>query len=470
MKPQLFSFGNIPEDLQRVDLPEPGPDSGFDRMTRIAMRVFQVPIAIVSVIDSNGQWLKSCQGLSVADLKRDDSLCTHTISGNDLLYVPDTLKDERFANQRLVREEPHIRFYAGYPLSSGNVNVGTFCIMDCRPRELSAEDQQLMQDLASWAALELIRVKRLERVVENATTDLKQSEEAFFKILETLPVGVFVIEPDGKPFYANQTAKQILGRGIAAQAGPEKLAETYKVYVMGTDEEYPMERMPIVRALEGISSEVQNMDIHKPDGILTMEVWGTPVFKDGQIVYAVAAFQDITERIQMERRLKISHALNDVLYQRYENPSAEILRVIGEGLNWDIGIQWKVDSSAGVLKCAEIWTSSDSNVKEFEMLSRKLCFDPGPGLPGRVWAKNEPLWILDVAESREFPRIPAALKNGLHTGFGFPIRAGTEIIGVMEFFSRHKHRIDKNLVSMLGSPDSRFNQLIAVKIAEDTAQ
>ena len=103
----------------------------FDRLTRLAQRLFNVPIALVSLIDSNRQWFKSCQGLDVRETPRDVSFCAHAILGNDLLVVPDAAADARFADNPLVTGEPFIRFYAGCPLKAPNGSLlGTLCVID----------------------------------------------------------------------------------------------------------------------------------------------------------------------------------------------------------------------------------------------------------------------------------------------------------------------------------------------------
>ena len=92
--------------------------------------------------------------------------------------------------------------------------------------------------------------------------------------MERLPVGVFVLNATGKPYYANQTAIQLLGRGILPSTETDQLAEVYQIYMEGTDQEYPVEELPIVRALSGQSTEAQDMEISRPDGVLSIARMG----------------------------------------------------------------------------------------------------------------------------------------------------------------------------------------------------
>ncbi len=121
------------------------------------------------------------------------------------------------------------------------------------------------------------------------------------QFLDGLPIGVFALNAAGRPYYTNQSALNILGTGIAPDAPTEQLADVYNAYVSGTDELYPAERMPVVKALSGIQSRIDDMEIVRPEGRAALEVVATPVYGgDGSVEYAVAAFIDITARKQAE--------------------------------------------------------------------------------------------------------------------------------------------------------------------------
>lgn len=139
--------------LHLLDTP---PEERFDRYTRIARRLFDVPIALVSLVDHHRQWFKSRQGLAARQTPRAVSFCGHTILGEEILVVPDASRDERFADNPLVTGEPHIRFYAGRPLRAPDGSkLGTLCIIDRRPRRLSPEDLHALEDLGGMVEQEL---------------------------------------------------------------------------------------------------------------------------------------------------------------------------------------------------------------------------------------------------------------------------------------------------------------------------
>jgi diguanylate cyclase (GGDEF)-like protein len=143
-------------DLHNLHLLDTPPEQRFDRLTKLAQRVFNVPIVLVVLLDEHRQWFKSNLGLTMRETPRHMAFCTHTINYQDILLVPDTLKDPRFQHNPLVTGEPHIRFYAGCPLRVANGNaVGTLCLIDRKPGALNTEDQDLLRDMAHLAEKEL---------------------------------------------------------------------------------------------------------------------------------------------------------------------------------------------------------------------------------------------------------------------------------------------------------------------------
>lgn len=135
--------------LKRINILDTQKEERFDRITRIAAKLFDVPIALVSFVDNDRQWFKSCVGLDARETPRDQAFCAHAILSKDALIVQDTLLDDRFAQNPLVTGGPKIRFYAGYPIADANgFNLGTLCIIDTRPRDLSDEQVLQLRDLA----------------------------------------------------------------------------------------------------------------------------------------------------------------------------------------------------------------------------------------------------------------------------------------------------------------------------------
>lgn len=146
--------------LRSLDILDSLGEERFDRLTRMAKHMFRVPIALVSLVDENRQWFKSCVGLDVNETSRDISFCGHAILGDEVFVIRDTLKDDRFADNPLVLDDPHIRFYAGCPIKVANGSrIGTLCIIDREPRDFSVEDEELLKDLAAMVEQELTAVQ-----------------------------------------------------------------------------------------------------------------------------------------------------------------------------------------------------------------------------------------------------------------------------------------------------------------------
>ena len=131
------------------------PEERFDRYTRFAQRLLEVPIAYVSFIGDDIQWFKSVQGLEIEQVPREQSFCSHTILTEEMMIVEDTIEDSRFRNNPFVVNPPYVRFYAGVKLNiREGICVGTFCVADIKPRYPSEEDMQLLKDLAHLLELE----------------------------------------------------------------------------------------------------------------------------------------------------------------------------------------------------------------------------------------------------------------------------------------------------------------------------
>jgi phosphoribosyl 1,2-cyclic phosphodiesterase/DNA-binding response OmpR family regulator len=131
------------------------PEERFDRITRLARRVFDVPIALVSLVDAERQWFKSYQGIEIRETPRELSFCAHAIHDDRVFIVPDALADPRFADNPAVTGEIRARFYAGRPIRMFGRRVGTLCLVDRRPRELRDDDVRALNDLASLVEEEL---------------------------------------------------------------------------------------------------------------------------------------------------------------------------------------------------------------------------------------------------------------------------------------------------------------------------
>lgn len=197
-------------DLNILDTPA---DERFDRLTRLAQSIFKTPIALVSLIDSERQWFKSALGLDVAETARDVSFCGHAINDDSIFTIPDAQVDPRFADNPLVTGDPHIRFYAGVPICSPDKHhIGTFCIIDKRPRELTSAEKVVLRDLSKL--VEEVIADSQRRVAHSL---LAQREGYLHALLATMNDGVLTVSFNGRVLSANPAAASMLGFASPAQ-------------------------------------------------------------------------------------------------------------------------------------------------------------------------------------------------------------------------------------------------------------
>jgi GAF domain-containing protein len=129
----------------------------FDRITKMVLERFKVPISTISILDADREWYKSCQGLDVKEGPRSTSFCGHIISQNYIFVIEDTLLDPRFADNPQVTGKPYVRFYAGMALRNKNndLTVGVLCLKDTKPRKFSKQDVLDLKEFAELAEEEL---------------------------------------------------------------------------------------------------------------------------------------------------------------------------------------------------------------------------------------------------------------------------------------------------------------------------
>jgi signal transduction histidine kinase len=178
-----------------------------------------------------------------------------------------------------------------------------------------------------------------------------------------------------------------------------------------------------------------------------------------------------TQLHQVNKTLELQNTITDILAESrsLKEAAPHILQAICRSVGWEMGALWQMDAQANVLRCVDVWDAPGGfDGSEFERMSREYTFAPGVGLPGRVWASGQPLWINAIATDDDFLRLTIDTEGGgIQSAFGFPILLGGEVYGIIEFFSLETHEPDKELLETMSTIGSQIGQLIERRRAEE---
>ena len=190
----------------------------------------------------------------------------------------------------------------------------------------------------------------------------------------------------------------------------------------------------------------------------------------GRMIGVVLVFRGIEERRKAERQMLAEHTVTRILSESgsLSEAAPKLLETICGTLYWDVGLLWTADTGGDQLRCEYAWLhpSVKASGRAFVHSSQSRTFARGVGLPGRVWDGGKAVWIADVSQDRNFPREQAAADAGLHGAFGFPVQLGTDILGVLEFFSRTPRQPDEPLLAMMTAVGRQIGQFIERNDAE----
>ena len=276
------------------------PEPIFDSLARLASTLCGTPIALVSLLDGQRQWLKANVGLpGVAQTSQHMAFCAYAIESDSLMEVSDAQADPRFATSPLVTDAPHIRFYAGVPLvMPGGERVGTLCVLDREVRQLSGSQRLVLHELAQAVTQALLLREKA------CYPEITGDEERFRVISEASPQGIFQSDLAGSCIYTNPRWREIY------RLEPEQsLGQTWRGRV------HPADREALASQMEQLAKSTEAVVIeHRllyPDGEVTHVYakvrpvsWGEPPQRG-----LVGSVEDVTQRKQVQARLHASNAL-----------------------------------------------------------------------------------------------------------------------------------------------------------------
>lgn len=216
--------------LHSLRIMDSAPEARFDRVTRMAKRLFDVDICLVSLVDSDRQWFKSKQGLDPCQTPREISFCGHAILEDKAFVVEDTHADERFTDNPLVTDDPSIRFYAGYPVHGPEGRrIGTLCLIDKMPRKFPASDIETLKDFAALVDDELASSAQL--IVDDLTQ--VANRRGFLQVAEHLLPLCTRNNLDVEVLYFDLNGFKALNDRLGHRAGDDALKAFAKILLKG---------------------------------------------------------------------------------------------------------------------------------------------------------------------------------------------------------------------------------------------
>lgn len=197
------------EALESFAVLDTPAETDFDDLTALAAELCATPVALVSLVDADRQWFKSRHGVLACETSRDESFCVHALQSSDVLVIPDTRLDARVSHYRCVTQDPHFRFYAGAPLvtSSGAV-LGTLCVADYQPRDLSAAQRRQLRVLAAQVMAQL-EIRRQAGVLANVVQKMRETKRMLDGVLKHTDMLIYAKDVDGRFVMANPALQKV---------------------------------------------------------------------------------------------------------------------------------------------------------------------------------------------------------------------------------------------------------------------
>jgi len=308
-------------------------------------------------------------------------------------------------------------------------------------------------------------LERQEEAYEAVAASQRRQELTLRSVVQAAADAIILADGEGNIVSWNKAASSIFGHKEKETLGKPLtmlIPERYRAaHLQG------MERVRSGGEPHVIGKTVELRGLRKDGDEFPIELSLASWEVRGEVFYS-GIIRDITLRKREESQLAAQYAVTRALAESgsLAEASATILKAVCETVGWEIGSFWVVDGENRVLQCIDIWHAQPGRLAEFESATKATAFAPGVGLPGRVWSSGAPAWITDVIQDANFPRIGMARSAGLHAAFAFPILSGSEVTGVIEFFSRWVRKPDEDLLLMMSAMGGQIGLFLSRRRAE----
>jgi two-component system, sensor histidine kinase and response regulator len=338
------------------------------------------------------------------------------------------------------------------PRSAGDVLGSAFRSMSANLRALLDERGAAVQQATAQAKLAEDRETRIRAVMNSVADGIVTLDSS--GIIES-------VNPAGERIFG-YTAAEMIGQPVE-RLMPEALqAASAAEHHSGND----ATRQALV-----IGDRRETTGYYKDGSALSVELTLSEARLDGRAL-RIGVVRDITDRKRSDQRRGVQYAVGSALASAptLDGAITGILRAIGRGFDWQLGVFWSVDQTNDVLRCLAVWQAPHVKAEEFVAISRQMTVARGMELPGQAWQTRQPVSVSDLPGHVSRDRLEAAIEAGLHGAFAFPIEAGSQVLGVIELFSHQVRPADLDLILTVTTIGQQIGQFIERERAEEAVR
>jgi PAS domain S-box-containing protein len=290
----------------------------------------------------------------------------------------------------------------------------------------------------------------------------RREEQELADFFQNAPIGIHWVGPDGRLLRVNEAQLELLGYLRREMLG----RHISDFYADAEVIEEILRRLCRGETLNGYPARLRCKDGSVRHVLIDANV----LFEHGQFIHTRWLNRDITKLKHAERASILQTCLVNAVaeFDSVKDVLESIIQTVCDTLTWEFGAFWVPEPESQLLRCLVSWQQPGARVDEFKLMSERIRLARGVGAPGRVWAGGRPVWIPDIVEDPNFPRAACARACGLHAAFAVPVKAGTQVLGVIEFCNREILQPDRELLVTLAVVGSELGQLMQRKHAEET--